>query len=214
MPWGVQQRWHTADNVCQGRESYVYLESDNYVSDYRDDASCRNGDGNAERRTVCRLRIQHDGDRLCTVNRDDLVEVVSMKFKLDEGAFEPLRAHDTDAGIDIRAMHETVVPAHGSARIETGVHVALPHGCCGMLMSKSGLNVKNCITSTGLIDEGYDGAIVVKLINHGNETYKVNAGDKVTQMVVVPVLYESIEIVDDLEQVSKRGSNGFGSSGK
>lgn len=137
-----------------------------------------------------------------------------MKFKLDEGAFEPLRAHDTDAGIDLRAMHETVVPAHGSARIETGVHVALPHGYCGMLMSKSGLNVKHCITSTGLIDEGYDGAIVVKLINHGNDHYKVCAGDKVTQMVVVPVLYESIEIVDDLEQVSQRGSNGFGSSGK
>ena len=137
-----------------------------------------------------------------------------MKIKLDKGAYEPIRAHETDAGLDLRAMEDQIVPAKESAVFRTGVHVKLPKGTAGVLMSKSGLNVKHDITSTGLIDEGYNGEILVKLYNHGEYDYKVKAGDKISQLVVVPVLYESVEIVDDLEQESVRGNNGFGSSGR
>ena len=90
----------------------------------------------------------------------------------------------------------------------------MPHGMAGVLISKSGLNVKNDITSTGLIDEGYTGEIVVKLYNHGGYDYKVNAGDKISQLVIVPVLYEEVELVDDLKEDSDRGSHGFGSTGR
>ena len=137
-----------------------------------------------------------------------------MKIKLDSGAFEPLRAHCTDAGLDLRAKDIQIVPAKGYAIFHTGVHVKLPHGTAGLIMSKSGLNVKNSITSTGLIDEGYDGEIVVKLYNHGGYDYRVNMGDKISQLVIVPVLYEDVELVKDLEQDSERGSDGFGSTGK
>lgn len=137
-----------------------------------------------------------------------------MKIKLDLGAYEPIRAHKKDAGMDIRAKDTQIIPARESAIFHTGVHVKLPQGTAGILVSKSGLNVKHNLTSTGLIDEGYDGEIVVKLYNNGGYDYRVNAGDKISQLVVVPVLYEDIEIVDDLEQDSERGSNGFGSSGK
>ena len=137
-----------------------------------------------------------------------------MKVKLDDGAFAPTRAHSTDAGLDLRAMESQVVPAKESATFFTGVHVKLPKGTAGVLVSKSGLNVRNGITSTGLIDEGYDGQIVVKLYNHSGFDYKVNAGDKISQLVIAPVLYEEVELVEDLEQDSERGSNGFGSSGR
>ncbi len=137
-----------------------------------------------------------------------------MKIKLDEGAFEPVRAHSTDAGLDIRARETQIVPAKESAVFHTGVHIKLPLGTCGIMISKSGLNVNHDITSTGLIDEGYSGEIVVKLHNHGGYDYKVNAGDKISQLVVVPVLYGAVQIVDDLEIDSERGSDGFGSSGK
>lgn len=137
-----------------------------------------------------------------------------MKIKLDKGAFEPVRAHDTDAGMDLRAMDSQIVPAKESAIFHTGVHVKLPKWTAGIIVSKSGLNVNHDITSTGLIDEGYDGEIVVKLINHGGYDYKVNIGDKISQLVIVPVFYEDIEIVDDLNQESERGSDGFGSSGR
>lgn len=64
-----------------------------------------------------------------------------MKIKLDSGAFFPDRAHDTDAGADLRSPVETVIPARDSCIIDTGVHIQLPHGYVGMLKSKSGLNV-------------------------------------------------------------------------
>lgn len=137
-----------------------------------------------------------------------------MKVMLDPGAYEPVRAHGTDAGLDLRSMKDTIVPAGGSAVFDTGVHVELPAGCAGVLISKSGLNVKNDMTSTGLVDEGYTGSIRVKLYNHGTTSYPVRAGDKISQLMVVPVRYEPVEIVDRLTADSGRGSGGFGSTGR
>lgn len=136
-----------------------------------------------------------------------------MKIKLDKGAFIPLRAHETDAGADLRSPIDTVVPARGSRVIDTGVHIQLPHGYVGMLKSKSGLNVKNSITSEGVIDEGYTGPIKVKLYNHSDEHYNIAHGDKITQLVIIPCEYVQFDFVDSLED-SERGDGGFGSTGK
>lgn len=136
-----------------------------------------------------------------------------MKIMLENGAYMPLRAHSTDAGLDLRAFHAGSVGVHDCETFRTGVHVQLPKGCAGLLVSKSGLMTKCGITSTGLIDEGYTGEILVKLFNHGRASYHVNAGDKITQLVVFPVRYEELEIVDSLEE-SERGENGYGSSGR
>lgn len=76
-----------------------------------------------------------------------------MIIKLDRGAFIPTRAHGTDAGADLRSPIKTYVPAMGSRVIDTGVHIQLPHGYVGMLKNKSWLNVKQGITSEGVIDE-------------------------------------------------------------
>lgn len=139
-----------------------------------------------------------------------------MKVKLDEGAFAPIRAHKTDAGLDIRARDSQIVPAKESATFRTGVHVSLPWGTCGVLVSKSGLNVHHDITSTGLIDEGYTGEIVIKLHNHGGKDYKVERGDKISQLLVIPCYYEQVEIVDELKPAPfyERGDSGFGSTGR
>lgn len=136
-----------------------------------------------------------------------------MKIKLDKGALIPLRAHETDAGADLRSPIDTVVPARGSRVIDTGVHIQLPHGCVGMLKSKSGLNVKYGITSEGVIDEGYTGAIKVKLYNHSDEPYVLSRGDKITQLVILPCEYVKFDLVDYLDD-SERGGDGFGSTGK
>lgn len=136
-----------------------------------------------------------------------------MKIKLDSCAFIPVRAHDTDAGADLRSPVDALVPPRGSRVIDTGVHIQLPHGYVGMLKSKSGLNVKHGITSEGVIDEGYTGPIKVKLYNHGDEPCSIERGDKITQLVIMPCAYVDFDIVDDLED-SERGSDGFGSTGK
>ena len=100
----------------------------------------------------------------------------------------PTRAHSTDAGLDLYARDTQVVPAKESAVFDTGVHVELPEGTAGFLKSKSGLNTKHGITSEGVIDVGYTGSIVAKWHNHSGLDYKVNAGDKITQLVIVPIL--------------------------
>ena len=136
-----------------------------------------------------------------------------MKIKLDSMARIPERAHDTDAGLDLKSPINITVPARGSVIIDTGVHIQLPPGTAGMLKSKSGLNVKHGITSEGVIDEGYTGSIVVKLYNHTFDDYPVNIGDKISQLVIVPILTPELEFVDDLEG-GERGDNGFGSTGR
>lgn len=136
-----------------------------------------------------------------------------MKIKLDPWAIMPTRAHDTDAGLDLYAPFGEYIPAEGSAIFNTGVHVQLPPNTAGMLKSKSGLNVHHDITSEGVIDVGYTGAIVVKLYNHGEIPYFVKKGDKISQLVIVPVVIPPLEIVDELED-TERGDGGFGSTGR
>ena len=136
-----------------------------------------------------------------------------MKVVLDRGAFAPERAHGTDAGLDLRSPKDITVPAHGSAVIDTGVHVEIPFSCAGFLKSKSGLNVKHGITSEGVIDTGYTGSIVAKLYNNSAKDYHVKRGDKITQLVVMLIGLPDVELVDSLEE-TERGENGFGSTGK
>lgn len=136
-----------------------------------------------------------------------------MKVKLDPGAYVPERAHKYDAGLDLRAREDKTVPARGSAIFDTGVHVELDPNTAGFLKSKSGLNVKHNITSEGVIDVGYTGAIVVKLYNHGETDYNVKKGDKISQLVVVNIKTEDITLVSSLDE-TERGDNGFGSTGR
>lgn len=138
---------------------------------------------------------------------------MKMNVCLAPGAYLPERAHDTDAGLDLRTPVDAYVRAGGSTVIDTGVHIQLPPGTVGMLKSKSGLNVKDGIVSEGVIDEGYTGSIKVKLYNHGTEAKQIKAGDKISQLVVLPVLYVKVEQVEEI-QGGDRGNGGFGSTGR
>lgn len=134
-----------------------------------------------------------------------------MKMIIEPGAFVPTRAYSTDAGLDMYAMHDGIVRARQAVTFHTGVHVELPKGTAGLFVSKSGLMVKHDITSTGLVDEGYDGEVLVKLFNHGENDYEVKRGDKIAQLVVMPVMYEPVEVVNSISR-GLRGENGFGST--
>lgn len=136
-----------------------------------------------------------------------------MKVKLESWAYMPERAHKTDAGADLRTPRDVFVHARGSVMIDTGVHIELPPNTVGMLKSKSGLNVNHGITSEGVIDVGYTGSIAVKLFNHSDRGYQFKAGDKISQLVVMPILTPSFELVDELEN-TERGDGGFGSTGR
>lgn len=137
----------------------------------------------------------------------------TINVKLDDGAFLPERAHDTDAGADIRTPIRFKLPMRGSAVIHTGVHVQLPPNTVGMLKSKSGLNIRSGISSEGVIDEGYSGEIVVRLENVSEHSYLFERGDKITQLVVMPVTYPTFVEVEEIGG-GERGNDGFGSTGR
>lgn len=136
-----------------------------------------------------------------------------MKIVLDKGAVMPTRAHESDAGLDLYARERRPIRAGQSAVFDTGVHIELPPGTVGMIKSKSGLNVKHGLISEGVIDVGYTGSICVKLYNLSDRDYIVEIGDKISQLVIMPILTPELELVDELKP-TVRGNGGFGSTGR
>lgn len=143
---------------------------------------------------------------------------MKLKVMLDPGAKMPTRAHETDAGFDLYSTVDTVLPVKsaftdGNVCIDTGFHIAIPAGYVGMIKSKSGLNVNHCVTSEGVIDSGYTGSIMVKLYNHGKYPVEIKKGQKISQLVLLPIITPDLEVVDSLDD-TERGTGGFGSTGK
>ena len=125
----------------------------------------------------------------------------------------PTKAHDADAGFDIYTPRAFTIVRGGCAIIDTGVHIEIPKGYVGFLKSKSGLNVKYGVTGEGVIDSGYTGSIVAKLYNDGGNPLRFAEGEKIIQIVFLPIPEVELELTDSFEE-TERGENGFGSSGK
>lgn len=146
-------------------------------------------------------------------------------FSLDEGAFPPEKAHEADAGYDLRCpdipnniKYKWFAPflsGFGAVEIDTGVHVAIPDGYVGFVMGRSGLNFKHdIIFPTGVVDSGFTGSIRAKLYSPSLfEGLEFNPGDKIAQLVVVPLANCELKQVTELPS-SERGNNGFGSTGR
>ncbi len=140
---------------------------------------------------------------------------MKMKVRLLSGATLPKRAHLNDAGLDLYARNSATIYPKESVVFDTGVCVELPHGTFGMVANRSGLNIKHSIVcgGVGIVDEPYRGSIIVKLYNLGFEPYRVNAGDRIAQMIVLPYVYVDLEEVDELTDTD-RGESGIGSTGR
>lgn len=142
---------------------------------------------------------------------------MEVKFYLDFGAYMPIKAHDMDAGYDLYAIENETIGIMRGATIETGVHVAIPERYCGLIIGRSGLNTKHGVfVPVGLVDAGYTGPIKVKLYNLGDEPYFIHVGDKIAQLVIVPIWQGALREVDEEYELgaSERGNNGFGSTGR
>lgn len=138
--------------------------------------------------------------------------IQNMKVKYDPGAFPMTRAYPTDAGLDIRTPVDFTIWPGGRVCIDTGIHVQIPPGYCGRITSKSGLMRDNGITSEGLIDSSYRGAINAVIFNHTNKIHNFKRGQKITQLVIQSCETPKLETVDELDETD-RGSDGFGSTG-
>ena len=136
--------------------------------------------------------------------------------RLAEAAQAPERAHDHDAGWDLRAAEPAVIGPGERASVGTGIAVAIPEGCAGLVLPRSGLAARHGITLTnapGLIDAGYRGEVRVLLLNTDrSEPFGIAVGDRIAQLVVVDVPGVEFEESVSLTETA-RGTGGFGSSG-
>ena len=149
-------------------------------------------------------------------------------YRLREDAKLPLRAYNTDAGMDLfycpNGERNEIVLEEGlaivpreSKVIPTGIKVEVPYGYMLEVKNKSGIASKRMlITGACVVDPGYDGELYVNLHNIGLNTQYVKPGDKIAQAVLIPIVHCEIEEVFDAEMLnidSARGTGGFGSTG-
>jgi dUTP pyrophosphatase len=137
--------------------------------------------------------------------------------RLDPDLPLPAYAHPGDAGADLVAREEvTIAPGGGRAAVATGIALAIPEGCAGFVLPRSGLALRHgitCLNTPGLIDAGYRDEVRVILVNTDPvQPYTVRRGDRIAQLVIQPVERTAFVAVDALPD-SARGLGGFGSTG-
>jgi dUTP pyrophosphatase len=132
------------------------------------------------------------------------------------GAELPTRAHEGDAGLDLRAAEPATIGPGERAAIGTGIAVEIPAGHAGLVLPRSGLALKHgiaLVNAPGLIDSGYRGEVRVLLLNTDREhEFKLERGDRIAQLLVVPFAATAPIEVAELSETG-RGLGGFGSSG-
>lgn len=138
--------------------------------------------------------------------------------KIRPNAVIPQRATPGSAGLDLCACIDAplLLHAHGHAAIPTGIAVGLPSGTAGFVFARSGLGVKHgiCLSNgVGVVDSDYRGEICVGLCNVSGKPYTIEPGERVAQLVVLPVAMLESEQVQTLGE-TQRGTGGFGSTGK
>ncbi len=135
---------------------------------------------------------------------------------LDAQMPQPSYAHEGDAGVDLRSRIDIVIAPGQRALVPTGIALAIPDGCVGLVHPRSGLAIKHGISmvnTPGTIDAGYRGEVQVILINHDLEKeFVISRFDRIAQLVIQRVERVEFEAVTELPD-SLRGESGFGSSG-
>ena len=135
-------------------------------------------------------------------------------MKLHHDAVIPVTANPTDAGYDLTAIADAIIPTLGRSVVGTGIAVAIPSGHVGLIWPRSGLAVKSGgNVLAGVIDSGYRGEVKVALHHTDYETdVVIRKGDRIAQLLVQPVVTLPMVEVGQLSD-SDRGENGFGSTG-
>lgn len=139
--------------------------------------------------------------------------------KVRENAIIPKRATEGSAGMDLYACIDAPIEIKPGDRVmvPTGIAIALPDAnLVALIFARSGLAVKkgiNLSNSVGVVDSDYRGEVQVGLINQSRETYVLEAGERIAQMVIMPVALPVIEEVAELDS-TERGEGGFGSTGR
>ena len=133
--------------------------------------------------------------------------------KISDTSRVPAKSNSSDAGYDLYASEKVSIPAGATVLISTGICMSIPEGYVGLIWDRSSMGVKGIHRHAGVIDSGYIGHIKVCLHNTTCDTYHVERGDRIAQIVIQEAPHFELEVVDSLED-SERGIGGFGSTGK
>lgn len=151
-----------------------------------------------------------------TDNTRSAIDVQITKVADDDTFVQmPTYAYEGDAGLDIRCIHDFTLKPGQRMLLDTGIAVAIPEGFAGFLVPRSGLAHKfglSIVNSPGIIDSHYRGEIKGNVINLGDSEVSFRAGERVMQLVILPVPLVNLVQVDALDETD-RGTGGFGSSG-
>jgi dUTP pyrophosphatase len=122
---------------------------------------------------------------------------------------------DGDSGFDLRAINTHFILPDEQRAIETGVYVAIPEQCVGIIRDRSSMALKHVVVQGGVIDPSYRGELIVLLRNLGRVPFEIRIGDKIAQMVVSPCITTAVKVrsLSDLGD-TMRGDKGFGSTGR
>lgn len=141
---------------------------------------------------------------------------LTIKAVIDDHGSVPAYSREDDAAVDLRASESCYIKAGAVRLVDTGVRVAIPNGYVGLVCPRSGMACKHEVTvinSPGVIDPNYRGSIKVGLVNHNSVGFDIREGDRIAQLLIVPVPRVAFEQVDELDD-TERGADGFGSSGR
>lgn len=133
--------------------------------------------------------------------------------KMVPHAVLPTRAHPDDAGLDLYGLETVTIEAGQGAMLRTGIAMELPNATVGLVADRSSLAKKGLKTAGGVIDAGYRGEIQVVIRNLTSESIELQAGERIAQLLILPILTPAVVEVSDLSE-TKRGTGGFGSTGK
>lgn len=135
--------------------------------------------------------------------------------KLHPEAVLPKYSRAGDAGLDLHAVENIVIPPQERKLIATGIAMAIPDGYAGLIWDRSGMAAKHGLKSMGgVIDSNYRGELAVVLHNLSAEPFTVEKGMRIAQLLIQPVQKKEIVEVEELDENTERGIEGFGSSGK
>lgn len=140
----------------------------------------------------------------------------ALKCKVTDPKYTPTRANPGDAGLDLKAEENAFLFPGDRQTVDTGVSVEIPDGYVGLVCARSGNAARRglgMVNGIGVIDSGYRGPINAILINHGRDNVAISRGDRIAQLLIVPIETPSVEIVDSLSD-SERGTGGLGSTGR
>lgn len=144
-----------------------------------------------------------------------MLSPITLQYVAEELHLAPKKGSADAAGLDLRAADSVVIPPGGRERVSTGVRVRIPRGHVGLLFGRSSLASKRDIrpsNAVGVIDADYRGTVLADLRNDGRAPREIAAGERIVQLVIVPIPAVTLQAVEKLD-FTERGDGGFGSTG-